>query len=269
MKPKHISAYIDQCLANARLSPCPRRKYGAVAVDPVHNVVITSGYNGTPRGSGHALCGGVFCAREGLPKTRAPAGIGPPRSGTPDVRVHDRGECGVDVVVFSEHGSQVVLHKDHDDSHEVGRSLPNQAADLHPPVKSGTRYEVGCHHAEQNVVANAARMGRSLAGAWVFCSGMPCVGCARLLHHAGVAKVVTIKGGYAGENGAGYLRENRVEVVEVEPPFDLRTELVTLVEELEAEEHDASTADNVAHALRELLALSEQSSGPVVDPGGR
>lgn len=57
MKEKHVRARIEQCLILATLSNCPRRKFGALLIDPVRNQVISEGYNGGPRGGGH-LCGG-------------------------------------------------------------------------------------------------------------------------------------------------------------------------------------------------------------------
>lgn len=264
MKDKHIKGYIEQCLANARLSPCSRRKFGALAVDPVHNVVITSGYNGTPRGSRNDLCGGIFCLRDGIQKEGA-------HHGPADVRVHDLGQRGLAVVLHNERGAQTLLHKQYDDSEELGRSLWNQAADRYPPIASGTRYEVGCHHAEANVVTNAARLGRSLAGSWVFCSGVPCLGCARLLHHAGVVKVLAIRGGFSGESGAPYLREHGVDVVEVDPPFDLRAAvektLAKLNESVLKGEPDDDVVDQAVTDLTHALNNAPPSTGPVIDPG--
>lgn len=89
-------------------------------------------------------------------------------------------------------------------------------------VRSGTRMEVGCHHAEMNVVCNAAANGVSTRGAWLIVTGEPCVLCAKLLHHSGIARVLVVRGGYAGENGVVYLREHGVEVQYVEGPQDPR-----------------------------------------------
>src|SRR5690606_26659784 len=89
-------------------------------------------------------------------------------------------------------------------------------------VTSGTRMEVGCHHAEMNVVCNAAANGVPTKGAWLIVTGEPCVLCAKLIHHAGILKVLVVDGGYAGENGVEYLRTHGVEVVGVEGPRDPR-----------------------------------------------
>ena len=50
MKDKHIRIRIEQCLALAKASNCPRRKFGALLLDPTRNVVLMDGYNGGPRG---------------------------------------------------------------------------------------------------------------------------------------------------------------------------------------------------------------------------
>lgn len=63
MKPKHLNVRIAQCDLIASSSPCPRRKVGAVIVDPITNVIISEGYNGTPRGSRDYFCGGSTCKR--------------------------------------------------------------------------------------------------------------------------------------------------------------------------------------------------------------
>ena len=60
MKDKHLKIRIQQCLALAEASNCPRRTFGALLVDPQRNVVLMDGYNGGPRGGGR-LCGGEEC----------------------------------------------------------------------------------------------------------------------------------------------------------------------------------------------------------------
>jgi len=155
LKPKHVAIRIEQCLSLARASNCPRRKFGALLVDPERNVVLMDGYNGGPRGGGH-LCGGDTCLRD----------------------------------------------------------TQN--------VTSGTRMEIGCHHAEMNVICNAAANGVPTRGAWLIVTGEPCMMCAKLIHHAGIRRVLIVEGGYAGENGVTYLRDHDVEVQPVEGPQDPR-----------------------------------------------
>lgn len=155
MKDKHIRIRVEQCLALAKASNCPRRRFGALLLDPARNVILMDGYNGGPRGGGK-LCGGDVCLRDTM------------------------------------------------------------------GVESGTRMEIGCHHAEMNVICNAAAGGVPTKGAWLLVTGEPCLMCAKLIHHAGIARVVVVKGGYMGENGVKYLEDHEVEVMQVDGPQDPR-----------------------------------------------
>lgn len=89
-------------------------------------------------------------------------------------------------------------------------------------VPSGERMEIGCHHAEMNVICNAAANGVSTRGAWLIVTGEPCTMCAKMLHHAGIARVLIVAGGYLGANGVEYLREHGVSVQSVPGPQDPR-----------------------------------------------
>jgi dCMP deaminase len=93
----------------------------------------------------------------------------------------------------------------------------------HPPVESGTHIEHGCHHAEMNVICNAAANGVTTAGAWLIVTGEPCQMCAKLIHHAGITKVLCVKGGYSsGVEGPAYLTKHQIPVVYVDGPQDPR-----------------------------------------------
>lgn len=94
-------------------------------------------------------------------------------------------------------------------------------------VQSGTRMEIGCHHAEMNVICNCAAAGVSTQGAWLMVTGEPCLICSKLIHHAGIARVIVVGGGYAGENGLPYLRAHGVEVQIVDGPQDPRLEALS------------------------------------------
>lgn len=157
MKSKHLQARIQQCLAIAECSNCPRRKFGAVIVDPERNVVLIDGYNGAPRGGG-SLCGGELCLRDEM------------------------------------------------------------------KIPSGTSIEIGCHHAEMNALCNAAALGVAIKGAYLIVNGEPCLMCAKMLHHAGIARVICVTEGYAGKNGVSYLVGHGVEIVYVSGPKDPRLE---------------------------------------------
>lgn len=157
MKPKHLAIRIEQCEALAKASNCPRRKFGALLLDPDRNLALMDGYNGGPRGGGD-LCGGEKCLRDSR------------------------------------------------------------------NIVSGTKIEIGCHHAEMNVICNAAAAGVATNGAWLIVTGEPCEMCAKLVHHAGISKVICVGGGYAGKNGVKYLRDHGVEVETVEGAKDPRLE---------------------------------------------
>jgi dCMP deaminase len=92
-------------------------------------------------------------------------------------------------------------------------------------VPSGTRLEIGCHHAEMNVVCNAAASGVATKGAWLIVTGEPCLMCSKLIHHAGIERVIIVVGGYAGLNGVEYLKDHGVEVAVTEGPQDPRLSL--------------------------------------------
>ena len=207
MKDKHLRARIDQCLRNAELSRCPRRKFGAMLIDPQTNSILADGYNGPPRGE-DGLCGGLFCARDGLQAEDVVV------RGTDD-------DCWVEV-----RGTHVLPADGRplqwkDEAEEMRRLLLGK----YPPIQSGTHMEVGCHHAEANVLANAMRRGIATQGAWLIVTGEPCMMCAKYVHHGGIAKVFVVKGGYAGGTaGTDYLAKYGVDVVFTDGPQDPRTE---------------------------------------------
>ena len=158
VKEKHLKIRIEQCLALAKASNCPRAKFGSLLVDPDRNVILMDGYNGGPRGGGD-LCGGEVCLRD----------------------------------------------------------TEN--------VVSGTRVEVGCHHAEMNVICNAAANGVPTKNAWLIVTGEPCMMCAKLIHHAGVTRVIVVDGGFGGANGVDYLNSHGVVVQMTDGPKDPRGDL--------------------------------------------
>jgi len=63
-----------------------------------------------------------------------------------------------------------------------------------------------------NLICNAARNGTELDGAWIVCNGEPCLMCGKLLHHAGIVKVIIIVGGGGHTAGIEYLQEHGVAV---------------------------------------------------------
>lgn len=62
-------------------------------------------------------------------------------------------------------------------------------------IPSGQRHEL-CYavHAEQNAIAQAAKLGASIDGATLYCTHQPCVLCAKLMVNAGIRRVVFQQG---------------------------------------------------------------------------
>ncbi len=54
-------------------------------------------------------------------------------------------------------------------------------------------------HAEQNAIAQAARMGIALDGGTVYCKMTPCYTCAKILINAGIKKIVALKDYHASK----------------------------------------------------------------------
>ena len=73
MKEKHVRIRVEQCLALAKASNCPRRKFGALLLDPERNVILMDGYNGGPRGGGAPLRRRRVPARHHEHRESAPA----------------------------------------------------------------------------------------------------------------------------------------------------------------------------------------------------
>lgn len=197
-------------------------------LDPVTNSIVADGYNGPPRGE-DGLCKGWFCERDGVVPERLEI-----TNAGEMLRYHDehgnlvrhqsvdpwgnpgwRPNCKGDPVPFT---------TDRITSKEGLATLREKLIHDNPPVPSGTSLEKGCHHSETNALANASRRGVSTDGTWLIVTGEPCLMCAKLLHHAGVAKVYVVKGGYAGgDAGPEYLRTHGVEVEYVGGPQDPRS----------------------------------------------
>ncbi|MDR3472209.1 MAG: dCMP deaminase family protein [Devosia sp.] len=66
---------------------------------------------------------------------------------------------------------------------------PRHVRDLPERFERPTKY-LFCSHAEENAVAQAARVGASLSGGTAYVTHYPCSGCARMLIQAGIVRVV-------------------------------------------------------------------------------
>ncbi len=79
-------------------------------------------------------------------------------------------------------------------------------------IPSGTRQEL-CYavHAEQNAIAQAARMGINIEGATLYCTHQPCIICTKLIINAGIRRVV-YKYGYPDDFSLRLLHEADIEL---------------------------------------------------------
>ena len=75
-------------------------------------------------------------------------------------------------------------------------------------VVSGTRCEIGCHHAEMNALLNALRLGQSTLGMHIIITCEPCLMCAKMIHHAGIVRVLYLQQHYASIEGVLYLKQH-------------------------------------------------------------
>lgn len=80
-------------------------------------------------------------------------------------------------------------------------------------IQSGTRHEL-CYavHAEQNAIAQAAKLGISVQGATLYCTHQPCVICAKMIINSGI-KTVYYKYGYPDDFSLELFKEAGVEVI--------------------------------------------------------
>ena len=79
-------------------------------------------------------------------------------------------------------------------------------------VKSGTHTEIGCHHAEANVLMNAVKRGIAVNQCSILITTAPCLMCARLIHHAGINKVYFPSSSSYDRRGQNYLIVNNINV---------------------------------------------------------
>lgn len=201
MKAKHIKMRFQQCLAMAEVSPCPRAKFGALLINPETNLVIMEGYNGGLRGAKGPWCGGHVCKRDGYKRKLFKYN-------------EETGE-----LFYGDHNFEGTRW--HCQSvPELVEPFIQELMEEEPGVPSGTHHEVGCFHAEQNLIINCAIEGKSTKGAWLIISGEPCGGCSRMIAQAQIARVLILGGGYSGPNGLEYLEENIQGVHVFNPPFD-------------------------------------------------
>jgi dCMP deaminase len=72
-----------------------------------------------------------------------------------------------------------------DVGHEMHKVLNEDGAESEHCVRTA--------HAEQNAIAQAAKLGISIDGATLYCHMTPCYTCAKMIINAGIKKVVSLK----------------------------------------------------------------------------
>lgn len=72
---------------------------------------------------------------------------------------------------------------------------------------SQTRHCIRTSHAEQNAIANAAKVGVPLDGATLYCHMTPCYICAKMIINCGIKRVVCNKDYHAGERSKEIFKE--------------------------------------------------------------
>lgn len=75
-------------------------------------------------------------------------------------------------------------------------------------IVSGSSCEIGCHHAEMNALLNALRLGHCTLGAHIVVTCEPCLMCAKMIHHAGIARVLYLPKQYGSLEGILYLQQH-------------------------------------------------------------
>ena len=79
-------------------------------------------------------------------------------------------------------------------------------------IPSGTMLEM-CYavHAEQNAIAQAAKLGISVEGATLYCTHQPCVICCKMMINAGIKRVV-YKNGYPDDFSLKLFKEANIDI---------------------------------------------------------
>ena len=93
---------------------------------------------------------------------------------------------------------------------------PGQCVREDEKIQSGTKLEIGCVHAEQNAIYNAARQGVPLVGHWIIINGEPCLLCAKAIQQTGISRVICVSGGYSVKNGVNLLQQSKIKVISVQ-----------------------------------------------------
>jgi len=120
----------------------------------------------------------------------------------------DRGRSGCVIVkdkrvlVSGYVGSPVGLPHCDEVGHEMHKVTHEDGSETHHCIRT--------IHAEQNAVAQAARMGISLDGSTVYCKMVPCYTCAKILMNAGIMRIVAAKDYQASSQSKKIFKEGGI-----------------------------------------------------------
>jgi len=82
-------------------------------------------------------------------------------------------------------------------------------------IKSGTMHEI-CYaaHAEQNAIAQAAKLGIPIQGSTLYCTHQPCAICSKIIINSGIKRIIYAQG-YPDEFSLTLLEEAGVSCVNI------------------------------------------------------
>lgn len=123
----------------------------------------------------------------------------------------DRGRSGCVIVrdkrilVTGYVGSPIGLDHCDDVGHEMHKVINDDATTSEHCIRTA--------HAEQNAIAQAAKLGVSIDGATLYCHMTPCYTCAKLLINAGIKKVVVSKDYHQGKKSKQVFEKSGVHFI--------------------------------------------------------
>jgi len=83
-------------------------------------------------------------------------------------------------------------------------------------VPSGTRYDIGCYHAERSCIYRAAEFGIALNGKTMLITEVPCLDCAKAIARVGIKKVIHRNSDWIDAEGPKYLISKNIEVCDLQ-----------------------------------------------------
>ncbi|MEY2664761.1 MAG: hypothetical protein RIT04_569 [Candidatus Parcubacteria bacterium] len=85
---------------------------------------------------------------------------------------------------------------------------------------SSSQHCIRTIHAEENAIAQAARMGIALQGSTLYCKMTPCYTCAKTIINSGIVRVVATKDYHAGQKTKKIFKISKVKFELVDTTFE-------------------------------------------------